>query len=229
MANSTSNIDPIVQSQSGKEVTANAFFDAVSQAAIFGRRASTSSGLTWGYYGGNFVKTDGTMTQVANGTLTLTASQTNYITVLRTTGVVYSATNQTAWNDVNNYIRLYSVVCGTSTVTSYTDAREMGRFSATRRQNGPVIKTSSFTLADTDDYVVCNGTASITITLPSATGWLGRRVVIKTIAAFTVVSANSDVKPLGTNTAGTAILAATAGKWAEIVSDGSDWVVMAGN
>lgn len=69
MANSTTNLDPISSSQSGKEVTANAGFDATSPASAFGRRASTSSGLTWGYYGAT-VHVDGVPTQIGNGTLT---------------------------------------------------------------------------------------------------------------------------------------------------------------
>jgi hypothetical protein len=53
--------------------------------------------------------------------------------------------------------------------------------------------------------------------------------MIKTIAAFTVVSASSNVVPINTASAGTAILAATAGKWATLVSNGTNWVVMQSN
>ena len=95
MANSTSNIDAISVSQASKEVTANAFFDAASQAATYGRRASSSSGLTWGYYGGNVVKADGATVQIANGTLTLTASATSYIVAAKATGAVSAATTTT--------------------------------------------------------------------------------------------------------------------------------------
>jgi hypothetical protein len=35
--------------------------------------------------------------------------------------------------------------------------------------------------------------------------------------------------PLAGGAAGTAILAATAGKWADISSDGTNWVIMASN
>lgn len=142
MANSTSNIDALLQSQASKEVTANAFFDAASQATTYGRRASTCSGLTWGYYGGNVVKTDNTMTQVGNSTLTLAASTTNYIVAAKATGVVSVSAATTNWNDTTNYWRLYSVVTGTATVTSYTDSREMAKFSA-----GPVETPSIATLA----------------------------------------------------------------------------------
>ena len=93
--------------------------------------------------------------------------------------------------------------------------------------NAPVTKTASFTLADTENFVVCNGAGSITVTFPTASANTGRVVWIKTIAAQTVVSASSNVKPIGSNTAGTAILAASAGAWAMLVCDGTDWVVMA--
>jgi len=93
--------------------------------------------------------------------------------------------------------------------------------------NAPVTKTASFTLADTENFVVCNGAGSITVTFPTASANTGRVVWIKTIAAQTVVSASSNVKPIGSNTAGTAILAASAGAWAMLVCDGTDWIVMA--
>ena len=118
MSNSTITFDPLVQSQSGKETTANAMFDALSPASLYGRRQSTSSGLTWGYYGGN-VLVNGALTQIANGTLTLTASTTNYVEAQPTTGAVSS--NTTGFTAGRT--PLYTVVTGTSTVTSYTDHR----------------------------------------------------------------------------------------------------------
>lgn len=96
-------------------------------------------------------------------------------------------------------------------------------------RGAPVTKTASFTVADTDNWIICSGTGSITVTLPAASSAPGREIMIKTTAAFTVVSASSNVLPLTSNTAGTAILAATAGKWATLVSNGTNWVIMAGN
>ena len=93
--------------------------------------------------------------------------------------------------------------------------------------NAPVIKTASFTLADNENFVVCNGAGSITVTFPTASANTGRVVWIKTIAAQTVVSASSNVQPINSATAGTAILAASAGAWAMLVCNGTDWVVMA--
>ena len=117
MSNSTITFDPIVQSQSSKEVTANAMFDALSPSALFGRRASTSTGRTWGYYGGTIL-VDGTLTQIANGTMAMTASTTQYVEATRA-GVVSS--NSTGFTP--GRIPLYQVVVGASTVTSYSDYR----------------------------------------------------------------------------------------------------------
>ena len=230
MANSTTNIDGVIQSQASKEVTINAFFDAASPSTLYGRRQSTTTGLTFGYYGGNVTKSDGTLAQISNGTLALTASTTNYIVAQKSDGAVSTATTTTNWNDTANYWRLYSVVTGTSTIASYTDEREIGRMTGVGTGLvAPVTKTASFTLGSNENEVICNGTATITATFPAASSWVGRKVRIKTIAAFTVVSASSNVKPLDTDTAGTAILAATAGKYAELVSDGTNWVVMEAN
>jgi len=102
-------------------------------------------------------------------------------------------------------------------------------FNGAVSRGAPVTKTSSFTLGSAENWIICNGSGIITVTLPAASSWIGREVMIKTIAAFTVVSASSNVVPISTASAGTAILAATAGKWATLVSNGTNWVVMNAN
>lgn len=91
----------------------------------------------------------------------------------------------------------------------------------------PVTKTANFSVSDTENYIVCNGTGTITATLPAAASYAGRVIVMKTIAAQTVVSASSNVLPINSATPGTAILAGTAGAWAILVSNGTNWVIMA--
>jgi len=117
MSNSTVTFDSIAQSQASKEVTANAYFDAASPATLFGRRQSTTSGLTWGYYGGT-IMVDAALAQIANGTLALTASVANFIEATRA-GVISS--NTSAWTP--GKIPLYLVWTDVSTVTSYNDYR----------------------------------------------------------------------------------------------------------
>lgn len=97
------------------------------------------------------------------------------------------------------------------------------------RRGTVVTQTTSFSVSATDSWIVCNGGASITVTLPAAASFPGREIMLKTIAAQTVVSASSNVLPLAGGAAVTAILAATAGKYATLVSDGTNWVIMAAN
>ncbi len=119
MADSTSNIDTISQSQSGKEVTANAAFNAFSRSADFARRASVSSGLTWGFYGTPRWYVNATATAKANGTVTLTASSTRYVSVDRALAVTENATVFPA-----DKLATYKITVGPSTVTSYEDHRD---------------------------------------------------------------------------------------------------------
>lgn len=94
----------------------------------------------------------------------------------------------------------------------------------------PVTKTADFSLAATENWVINNKSGSTcTATLPAASSWTGRVVTISTIQAQTVVSASSNVVPLAGGAAGTAILAGTAGKWATLVSNGTNWQIMAAN
>lgn len=97
------------------------------------------------------------------------------------------------------------------------------------RRRTPMTKTATFTVADNEHWLICNGTASITVTLPDAATNLGREIMFKTIAAFTVVSASSNVVPLAGGAAGTDILAAQAGKYATLVSDGTNWIITQAN
>lgn len=118
MADSTTHIDLIDVGQADKEDLANELFDAASPAMLFGRHASECSGLTWGYYGGRYLSLP-----IDNDTLLLTGSTTVYIVAARVDGVVSFSAATTNWDDEENYIRLYLVVTGVSTVTSYEDHR----------------------------------------------------------------------------------------------------------
>ena len=122
MANSTPQIDLVVANQSSKEDSSNVLFNACSCIATLGRRASTTTGLTWGYYGGN-VLIASVLSQKANGTVSLTANSTNYIEFNLTSGAV--EVNTTGWN-VDTKAKMYKVVTGTTSVTSYEDWRDFG-------------------------------------------------------------------------------------------------------
>ena len=94
----------------------------------------------------------------------------------------------------------------------------------------PVTKTADFSLATGENFVIVNKIGSTcTVTLPSAASNIGRQVTFKTLQAQALVSAASNVAPLDSATPGTSILTNTVGMWATVVSDGTNWVIMAAN
>lgn len=77
------------------------------------------------------------------------------------------------------------------------------------------------------DWYVFNRAGTVTVTLPDATVSRGRLLRFKTIQAQAVDSASSNVVPIDSATAGTAILPATDGAWCQLYCDGTNWVIMA--
>ena len=89
-------------------------------------------------------------------------------------------------------------------------------------------KTADFALADSEGWIINNKSGSTcTVTLPAASLAPGRAVTFKNLQLQTLVSASSNVVPLLGGAAGTAILPGLVGAWATLVSDGTNWVVMA--
>jgi hypothetical protein len=89
-------------------------------------------------------------------------------------------------------------------------------------------KVVDFVLADSEGWIINNKSGSTcTVTLPAASSWGGRAVTFKNLQLQTLVSASSNVVPLIGGAAGTAILPGLVGAWATVVSDGTNWVVMA--
>jgi hypothetical protein len=93
--------------------------------------------------------------------------------------------------------------------------------------SAPVTKTADFTVADNETWLINNKSGSTcTVTLPTASAWTGRTLTFKNMQAQTLVSASSNVAPIDSTVAGTAILLAVVGNWATMVSDGTNWVIM---
>ena len=137
-----SNLDLLSSTQSQKEVTANRLFDAASPAATYGYRASTSTGLTWGYYGGTVNTATGPV-QFSNGTLTLSPSTTNYIEYDQSTGVISVQTS--GWRPLTHR-RVYLVVTNSTTFTSAVDWRVLGSSSSGNIQDDRIstVATPTF-------------------------------------------------------------------------------------
>jgi len=119
MSSSTTLLD-LLTTNAQQEAGANALFNASSPATLFARRESTTSGLTWGYYGGAILVA-GAVSAIANGTVALSTSTTNYVEATNAGVVSKNTTGFTA-----GQIPLYTIVTGSSTVTSYTDHRVCG-------------------------------------------------------------------------------------------------------
>ncbi len=130
---------------------------------------------------------------------------------------------------------------------SHTNVRLLG-VDLTGNTTGSVGGGNTAYIADcltTDSSVVTNTAATLTIesttktviqtttgatyTLPAASTSANRTLYLVTQFAGAVISASSNVVPIAGGAAGTAILAATAGKFAVLQSNGTNWLIVSAN
>ncbi len=79
-------------------------------------------------------------------------------------------------------------------------------------------------------WIICDTTTTvITITLPDPYTFIGREIMLKNIGPNAVNSSTSNIVPLSGGSATSSILPGPAGKWATIVSDGTNWITMQSN
>ena len=215
MASSSSNLVLLVQSQSGKEATANALWNSMSQAALFSRYSS--SGLIWYYYGGTMI-VDGVVTQIANNTstgVTLSASATNYIEADRSGTVTKNTTGFTPGR-----IPLYTAITNATTITSYTDCRAQWNPSGVAGKLARVMASDAnitLTQAEANNDIL-QFTSSVSLTTT-------RNVVVPLAAQqWTVYNGTTGAQSLQfIGATGTGITVAN-GKRAIIYSDGTNVV-----
>jgi hypothetical protein len=156
--------------------------------------------------------------------LIFNTSATCTLTLLPATDVVVSGTINNGSNTAaGTTLTVTNVSSGTLYVGQKLYAPEFG---SSREITITALGTGTGGLGtytvDTSLWVSC-----ARIVAPSAVG--GNILRLKTTAAFAVNSASSNVVPLNGGAAGTAILSATAGKWCELVYDGTNWIIMAAN
>ena len=97
----------------------------------------------------------------------------------------------------------------------------------TALSGAPITKTANFTVGAGETWFINNKAGSTcTVTLPAAASYAGRSLTFKNMQAQLLVSAGSNVVPLDSTTAGTAILLGVIGNWATMLSDGTNWVIM---
>jgi hypothetical protein len=119
MSDSTTNLDSLPVGGSGQETRVNDLVDALSPPASFGRRASTSSALNWGFYGTPRYYINATATAAANGTRSITASATRFVSLSRALALTEVATAFDA-----DKLALAKVVSSASALTSWEDHRD---------------------------------------------------------------------------------------------------------
>jgi hypothetical protein len=91
------------------------------------------------------------------------------------------------------------------------------------------VTGSSASITTASTWIVVNHAGTVTLTFPSASASTGTEFHIKTITNNAVNSNDNNVVLLAGGSAQAGILSATAGKWATIVSDGTNWVIMQAN
>ena len=202
----------VSETQADKTTTINEIAEALSMAGLFGIRRDATTGLTFGYYGGE-IWVNGVLTTIANGTTLLAASSTNYVEAT-TAGVVSdNATGFTA-----GQIPLFTVTTNASGITAITDHRITNL-----PMWGNLVKSIAGGAGDTTltaaearaDAIRLTGaiTGNRTVTLP-ATPW-AKVFYNDTSGAFTVTVKTSSVgSPIP------ATFAITQGKTAVLWSDG---------
>jgi len=90
----------------------------------------------------------------------------------------------------------------------------------------PVFKSTSFTVAPGENWIVC--TAALTITLPTGTNYTGEELMIKNVGADQILSNAANIRQAD-NTVSNVILSATAKNWVTLVYNGVNWVKVEGN
>jgi hypothetical protein len=185
----------------------------------------------------------GTITIVNTGVLSFSGGLTGLTPATATTGAVTLAGKLAIANGGTNATATPTagaVAYGTGTAYAFTLAGTAGQVLTSagagsptwatpvvNTVSAPVTKTADFTVAVGEAWIINNKSGSTcTVTLPTASAWIGRQLIFKNMQAQTLVSASSNVVPLDSTAAGTAILLAVVGNWATMVSDGTNWVIM---
>ena len=185
----------------------------------------------------------GTITVANTGVLSVSGGTTGLTPAAATTGAVTLAGKLVIANGGTNATATPTagaVAYGTGTAYAFTLAGTSGQMLTSagagtptwttpvvNTVSAPVTKTANFTVAVGEAWLINNKSGSTcTVTLPTASAWIGRQLIFKNMQAQTLVSASSNVVPLDSTSAGTAILLDVVGNWATMVSDGTNWVIM---
>lgn len=210
--------DTIPSSMASAEVVANALFHAMSPGALFGRRDSTTTGITWGWYGGR-IYIDGVATDIDAdhvGTIALTASSTNYIEVNRAGTLSANTTGFSA-----DKCPLYVVTTGVSSLVEVIDHRDPYQLAAFFGGHGHGFATQA--MADANQTLTFAKAIAGTI---ECTGTLTvqRDLIVPTVKRQWTIYANVTGAGVQVKTSGGAGVVVALGKRAIVQCDGTNVV-----
>jgi hypothetical protein len=185
----------------------------------------------------------GTITVANTGVLSVSGGTTGLTPATATTGAVTLAGRLAIANGGTNATATPTaggIAYGTGTAYAFTLAGTSGQMLTSagagtptwttpvvNTVSAPVTKTANFTVAVGEAWLINNKSGlTCTVTLPTASAWIGRQLIFKNMQPQTLVSASSNVVPLDSTSAGTAILLDVVGNWATMVSDGTNWIIM---
>lgn len=209
MADSSNTLETPTESTTIKEALIASLFSAASPAMIWGTKSS-STGLTWKYYGGR-LPGGGAQVVVEDGQITLTPSATNYIEADPLSGVPSANTS----DFTAGKIWLYSAVCDANTVTSWTEYRGGGQSLSPRLAKA--VSNGTTTLSYLEAYAqILEFSGAITAQ---------RDVVVPTYARqWTVYNGTSGGFGLQIKTSGGSGVVIANGKCAIVYCDGTNVV-----
>ena len=96
-------------------------------------------------------------------------------------------------------------------------------------RGAPKTIIGNYTILKSDNWIICNSSSIITIILPSGSDNIGRELMFKNISSGAVSSLINNITSLDGTTTNFTILSGTAGQWATLVYDGTNWNIMQGS
>lgn len=112
--------------------------------------------------------------------------------------------------------------------TTMTVETGWGNNSLHPRSQQTTVTAATYSQLATDTAIIADRAAgTVTLTLLDPAYMVGQELLVRTIQNQTVVSASSNVVPLIGGSASTGICAGTAGTWARLKSDGTNWLIVA--
>ena len=223
-------LQTILSAQASPEIPINENFAVLGALAVYGRDATTTAGLTWGFLAGRWGGF-----AVTAGTLTLANAATNYVVVLRSTGAISVSSTITNWNDTAAYARVYQLTTAGDVVTATQDHRVAGSGvfgSGGSAPSGPTQvpnlqtgTTYTYVTADSTRLVSHSNAAAIAGTLPQAgvsfpDGWF-TDVQNRGAGTLTITPTTSTID-------GAATIVLTTGQGVRIASNGVNYFTQRG-